>query len=215
METKKITTGSFLWVSIFPNFLIFRPKAMWHKLRHPYYFISRLFYFAAISFVFTACQKEENCALGTANATVQETYYSGNQISEEYIRCGFFGGTFRVIDEAFRELSLANWEGATKNKIDFVFAGELSEGVYYAENKELYWSYVDVYCDVVHQTEFFGKQVYLRQLEDVEFNLHKLTYYELSAVVTGKVTLSPGSFVKFRIELEDVPYIRQARVPGN
>lgn len=185
---------------------------MWQTLRYRF---SKLIFFAAVLAIFTACQKEENCAFGTANATIQETYYSGNQISEDYIRCGFFEGTFGVIDEAFRELSITNWEGATKNKVDFVFAGELSPGVYYAENKEEYWSYVYVYCDVVHQTELFGKQVYLRQLEDVQFEIRRLSYYELSAVVTGRVTLSPTSFVKFVIELEDVPYVRQDWVPGN
>lgn len=183
-------------------------------LRYRYLF-SRLVFFAVVLAIFTACQKEENCTFGTANATIQETYYSGKQISEEYVRCGFFEGTISVIDEGFRELSITNWEGVTKNKVDFVFAGKLRPGVYYAENKVSYWSYVYVHCDVVHETELFGKQLYLRQLEDVEFNIQKVTYYELSAIVTGKVTLSPTSFVKFRIELEGVPYTRQVRVPGN
>lgn len=165
----------------------------------------RLFLFL-IPVLFFGCAEEESCRLATANGTIYETYYTNNQITRELTRCGYFKGTFFVIDEAFRELSVSNWEGSTKNGFDFIFAGPLEQGVYFAKNREHYWSSVEAFSEVTYDTELFGKQTYVRQLEDVELKITWVTTEWVSAIITGKVTISEDSYVQFEMVLNSVEF---------
>ncbi len=159
-----------------------------------------------IPILFFGCEEEESCRLATANGTIEETYYTNGQITKEVSRCGYFQGTFFVIDEAFRELVVSNWEGSTKNGFGFTFAGPLEMGTYYAKNREHFWSSVDAYSEVTFTTELFGKQTYVRQLEDVELKITWVTTDWVSAIVTGKVTISDDSYVNIEMILSGVGF---------